>query len=96
VVVHGRTSLAHESEGTKVAAHYRLVVGAREQVTVRLRLVRADATARSVPAFGPAFDRIFATRRREADEFYDTIIPATLAEDPRRVMRQALAGMLWS
>ena len=96
VVVHDRTSLAHESEGTKVAAHYRLVVGAREQVTVRLRLVRADATARSVPAFGPAFDRIFATRRREADEFYDTIIPATLAEDPRRVMRQALAGMLWS
>ena len=27
VVVHDRTSLAHESEGTKVAAHYRLVVG---------------------------------------------------------------------
>ena len=35
-------------------------------------------------------------RRREADEFYATVIPASLDEDQARVMRQALAGMLWT
>ena len=33
-------------------------------------------------------------RRREADEFYGTVIPSSLDEDQARVMRQALAGML--
>src|SRR6185436_15820909 len=33
---------------------------------------------------------------READEFYETVIPAHLSHDARLVMRQAFAGMLWS
>ena len=36
------------------------------------------------------------TRRREADEFYRCITPSRLSEDEARVMRQALAGMLWT
>ena len=39
---------------------------------------------------------MFAERMREADEFYSTVIPTDLAPDARNVMRQALAGMLWS
>ena len=37
-------------------------------------------------------------RLKEADEFYDNITPAAVKADPDRamVMRQALAGMLWS
>ena len=35
-------------------------------------------------------------RRREADEFYATVIPTSLDQDAANVMRQALAGMLWS
>ena len=35
-------------------------------------------------------------RRREADEFYQAITPTGIGEDEARVMRQALAGMLWS
>jgi hypothetical protein len=37
-----------------------------------------------------------AVRRREADEFYQAITPARVGEDSANVMRQALAGMLWS
>jgi hypothetical protein len=33
---------------------------------------------------------------READEFYKSITPARVTEDEALVMRQALAGMLWS
>src|SRR5215469_1039137 len=46
--------------------------------------------------FGPSFGRVFDKRRREADQFYQAIIPATLSRDAGMVMRQALAGMLWS
>ena len=36
------------------------------------------------------------TRQREADEFYKSITPERVSEDEALVMRQALAGMLWS
>jgi len=35
-------------------------------------------------------------RRKEADEFYASVIPRSLDPDAASVMRQALAGMLWS
>jgi hypothetical protein len=35
-------------------------------------------------------------RRREADEFYASVIPASVGADGANVMRQAIAGMLWS
>ena len=39
---------------------------------------------------------LFAGRKREADTFYATVIPSSLNADEANVMRQALAGMLWS
>jgi hypothetical protein len=46
--------------------------------------------------FGAGFDAVFSQRMKEADEFYDSRIPAHLSTDARRVMRQAYSGMLWS
>jgi hypothetical protein len=57
-----------------------------------LRLSCADKPAGTFETF----DRIFHARIKEADEFYATIIPETLGSDERNVMRQALAGLLWS
>lgn len=44
------------------------------------------------------FESTIQTRRQEADAFYDSITPKAIASDGDRVnvMRQALAGMLWS
>ena len=42
------------------------------------------------------FEQIVEARRHEADEFYRAITPAGIGEDAANVMRQALAGMLWS
>ena len=78
--------------GTKAAAHYRVTVGAGQTAVLRLRL----AGARPAAAFGKAFDEMFAARLREADEFYRSITPASLGEDEARVVRQGLAGMLWT
>jgi hypothetical protein len=92
-VVHGlREAVNPEQTGTKAAAHYSITVGAGASKTLRLRL--GDTSP--VDPFGPGFDATVTSRRREADEFYATVIPASLDADAANVMRQALAGMLWS
>ncbi len=91
-VVHGRRDAVNpDRAGTKVAAHYVLTVDAGASVTVRLCL--SDSSTR---AFGRPFDAVMTARREEADEFYASVIPASLSPEAGLVMRQALAGMLWS
>ncbi|MGE3538333.1 MAG: glucosidase [Candidatus Tectimicrobiota bacterium] len=93
-LIHGhREAVNPERIGTKVAAHYALTLAPGETQTVLLRL--RDARPRSGP-FGRAFVELLRQRRLEADEFYATVIPATLSDDAKQVMRQALAGLLWS
>jgi hypothetical protein len=96
-VVHGNASAVNGAqEGTKVAAHYETIVGGGKTHVIRLRLTtRAPET--STKPFGD-FDALFATRVSEADSFYRAITPPAIRDDPDRVavMRQALAGMLWT
>jgi hypothetical protein len=80
--------------GTKAAFHYRLTVPAGGQRVVRLRLRQGSLA--SGKAFGPAFERVFASRIEEADAFYDEGLPAAATEDERQVLRQGYAGLLWS
>jgi hypothetical protein len=83
-------------QGTKVAAHYRVGVDAGKAQVIRLRLT-TRAPEQSGKPFSD-FDAEFATRLSEADAFYASITPAAVGSDPDRanVMRQALAGMLWT
>jgi hypothetical protein len=100
-VVLGRQAAVNpEQQGTKVAAHCRRTVAPGQSVTVRLRLA-AQAVGEKRPAkaaapFGPEFDATFAARQQEADELYRSVTPPSLSPDAASVMRQALAGMLWS
>ena len=50
----------------------------------------------TISQFGKGFDSVMESRRREADEFYASVIPSSLDADAANVMRLALAGMLWS
>ena len=84
-----------DKQGTKVAAHYQVNVGAGQTEVIRLRLSKASPDQKSKP-FGKQFDEIFADRLREADEFYKSVTPPSVSADAAKVMRQALAGMLWS
>jgi hypothetical protein len=91
-LVHGkRDAVNPERTGTKAAAHYFLTVPAGKSATLRLRLREAGPA----DAFGD-FDAVMQARRKEADEFYAAVIPSSLGADSANVMRQALAGMLWS
>ena len=94
VVQERKEAVNPAQRGTKAAAHYQLRIGPGQSATMRLRLT-AQATAGARP-FGQAFDDILATRLREADEFYKSVIPSSVSPDEANVMRQAIAGMLWS
>ena len=87
-------------EGTKVAAHYQLTVEPGQSATVRLRLASTSAASKrgktTAAAFGKAFEQTFAVRQQEADDFYRSLTPPSITPDEASVMRQALAGMLWS
>ena len=99
-LVHNKTDAVNpEKLGTKVAAHYPLTLGAGETRTIRLRLSdqpAKDAQKALAEQFGKSFASVFKTRLQEADEFYATVIPASFNPDQALVMRQALAGMLWT
>lgn len=81
-----------EQRGTKAAADYLLRVPSGKSVTVCLRLT----DQKLAKPFGQNFDQMIAERKKEADEFYQTVIPKALSADAQNVMRQSFAGMLWS
>jgi hypothetical protein len=94
-IVQGRHEAVNPAGvGTKVSAHYALNVDAGATVVLRLRLTDSRPEGPKDPFAD--FDAVFDERGREADEFYRAIAPLKASEDEARVMRQALAGMLWS
>jgi hypothetical protein len=78
--------------GTKAAAHHVLHVPPGGQTTVRVRLSRDEVR----DPLGPEFDTTMRRRRNEADVFYAGITPDGASLDEAAVLRQALAGLLWS
>jgi hypothetical protein len=101
-VVNGQLGAVNpEQKGTKASAHYRVTVQPGASQVIRLRLTdhapaaHARGNGKSNSAFAD-FDDVMQIRHKEADEFYDTVIPRSLNADQANVMRQALAGMLWS
>ncbi len=94
-VVAGRTDRVNPTRrGTKAAAVYRLTVPAGGEVQLRLRLTSTREVARDQSAFAD-FDAVFASRRAEADAFYQAKT-GPLSTDERLAVQQAYAGLLWS
>ena len=83
--------------GTKAAAYYVATIEPGASTEVRLRLSdQVSLPSRVSSWFGKGFQSTFDTRIAEADEFYASITPPSLSDDATRVVRQAMAGMLWS
>jgi hypothetical protein len=94
-VVQGKQGVVNlEQAGTKAAAHYSLNIDSGQTVAIRLRLSDLSVDAMGDPFKN--FAEIMKARQSEADEFYQAITPPRVSNDEARVMRQALAGMLWS
>lgn len=92
-VVNGWDTINEAQIGTKMSPHFKLSIAAGGTEVIRLRLSHSD---HKEPMKG--FDEIMEERKAEADEFYLGLAPPELQKDKERLslMRQALAGMLWS
>ncbi|MDP4223367.1 MAG: glucosidase [Bacteroidota bacterium] len=87
------TLFKNKTSGTKFSPFYRLTVAPGEGARLRLRLTRKNELA---DPFGCEYRDAIISRKKEADEFYDSILPANLALLERNIARQAYAGMLWN
>lgn len=89
--------------GTKGAMHYRLEIPPGVTEVLRFRFCEyapmdlAHAFLRDDgDPLADDFEKVLEERREEADAFYFNITPETVDEEDARIMRQALAGMLWT
>jgi hypothetical protein len=86
-VVSGSATVNPDGTGTKGALWYRLDVPAGGTARLQLRLTTGDPVGE--------FDDVLAARREEAEAYYAALTPPAASTDEARVLRQALAGMLW-
>jgi hypothetical protein len=77
-------------QGTRFAASRKVQVEAGQRI-------RFDLVLTSKPGEAPFAnsETVFSSRRSEADVFYDDMLPEANPED-MRILRQSLAGMIWS
>jgi hypothetical protein len=94
-VVDGAPTVNPEQTGTKAALDYTVTVAPGEKSVIRVRLTQVDATDRhAAPA--TEFDRVIETRRAEADAYWASVTPAGTDAAEASILRQAIAGLLWS
>lgn len=92
-----------ENTGTKAGAHYifKNVPPRGGCAVVRIKLTNRSLAQDPSISDEEKFDQNLEDRRQDADEFYARLNPGGgsvggLNEDLRNIMRQALAGMLWT
>ncbi|HUZ57294.1 MAG TPA: hypothetical protein VMU83_00760 [Hanamia sp.] len=85
-------ALRTRTSGTKFAPVYDFTIEGGASKTLYLRL--SDKELQN--GFEKGFENIFAIRKAEADDFYNTILPKDISPDQKNIQRQALAGMLWN
>jgi len=84
--------LKGRKHGTKFAPVYKLKVGAGNTKSIYCRL----SDVKLEEPFSKGFENIFSKRKKEADDFYEAVLPKGLSNDMARIQRQAIAGLLWS
>ncbi|MBN9296764.1 MAG: glucosidase [Filimonas sp.] len=86
------TEISKKTSGTKFAPVYKYRIESGKSKTIYLRL--SDVLIEQ--PFAGGADNIFVHRKKEADEFYDSVLPKNMPADYKLIQRQALAGLLWS
>ena len=84
--------LRDKKSGTKFSPVYRCEIKGKQNEIIYLRLTNTETNK----PFHGEFEKIFETRKKEADDFYDAIIPDGISSDQRNIQRQAFAGLLWN
>lgn len=90
-LVKGKPSVYHFGEGTKVALHIMRKVKSQDVVQVNIRLSKKKLT-------NPwsNFEKVFSDRIKEHDEFYEKMTPSHLSRERKKLVKNALGGLLWT
>jgi hypothetical protein len=91
IVIGKKNVLNQKKSGTKLGIHYKLIIPTKSSQTIRLKIGPSGKS----DAFH-TFEKMFADRLKEADEFYRELQKGIKSEDEKNIQRQAFAGMLWS
>ena len=93
-IINGKNheKLKDKKEGTKFSPVYCYEIKATQSEKIFLRLTN-DKTDKPFPQ---NFEQIFQIRKKEADDFYDVVIPSNVTPDQKNIQRQAFAGLLWN
>ena len=87
-----RNKLQNKMTGTKFSPVYHIRVPANDAKKILLRLTDYELEN----PFDEDFNTVFTERKKEADEFYKSLMPENISEAAANVQRQAFAGLLWS
>lgn len=82
-----------KKNGTKFSPVYKLNIGAGEERVLRFRITRKKDLDKP---FDKDFEETFIVRKKEADEFYKNLLPATIETGLAHIARKAYAGILWN
>jgi hypothetical protein len=85
-------ALRNKKSGTKFASVHKLKIAGGTTKTIYCRLIDQQLPN----AFEKGFEQVFTVRKKEADEYYASMLPAGINKELARIQRQALAGLLWS
>jgi hypothetical protein len=81
-----------QKEGTKFSPLYQLTIARGNSKEIYLRL--SDQMVQT--PFEEGFEELFKQRKKEADEFYASMISDSLPQEMKNIQRQAYAGLLWN
>jgi hypothetical protein len=101
-IVDGAATVNPTQTGTKAALDYEVTVPAGQSRVIRVRLSEVPSADHPNPGAGDtvfdtaAFVETMTTRAREADEFWSAATPPEASAEEAHILRQAMAGLLWS
>ena len=90
-LINGEDSINANQRGSKAAIWQKVTVPGHGQKIFRLRL----SPEYSEDAFSD-FEDIVKQRKTECDEFYESIIPASISESQKRLVQNTFGGLMWT
>jgi hypothetical protein len=82
-----------KNTGTKFSPLYKVNVKPGDTARFKLRISRKKDLQKPL---GQEYDKAFINSKKEADDFYKSILPLNLSQEQALIARQAYAGMLWN
>ncbi len=87
------TIFKDKSSGTKFSPLFKMNVEPAGKAVIRLRISRDENLSEPL---GTVYEKAFANSKKEADDFYGSVLPSNLSREEALIARQAFAGMLWN